>query len=168
MKEINTHLLHIINTMYIPLQFDHSEITVNKEGQEYAACSFTLNKNNIQFRVGKITPKKIGQFVTVWKRNSSGITAPHDTSDNVDFFAISADKDNNQGHFIFPKSVLIEKNIFSKDGKDGKRGIRIYPPWEKAVNKQAQKTQEWQLNYFINTTDQNNIDFEFIKKLYSL
>src|SRR5258708_5952015 len=93
--------------------------------------SFNLNGFFIRFRVAKITPTKIGQFVTLWKRIGNGPTQPYDTSDTVDFFIISTRKDDHFGQFVFPKSVLSEQGILSINGKGGKRGIRVYPPWDK-------------------------------------
>jgi len=49
---------------------------------------------------------------------------------------------------VFPKSELINKGIITTNKKDGKRGFRVYPKWNKTTNKQAEKTQKWQLNYF--------------------
>lgn len=52
------------------------------------------------------------------------------------------------GQFVFPKSVLHEKSLVSKEGHGGKQAMRVYPPWDVTENKQAQKTQAWQLLYF--------------------
>ena len=62
---------------------------------------------------------------------------------------ISVRKENNFGQFIFPKAVLLEKGIFSTSTKEGKRATRVYPPWDVTTSKQAQKTQTWQMNYFL-------------------
>lgn len=107
-----------------------------------------MNDSLIIFREAKITPKKIGQFVSVWKRNELGITQPHDLSDNFEFFIIKCQSKNKIGQFVFPKAELARRCIVTTPQKDGKRGFRVYPPWDKAENKQAIKTQEWQLNYF--------------------
>jgi hypothetical protein len=136
------------------------------EGQEYNAHKFILNNHEVRFRTGKITPKKVGQFVTLWKRNESGVTAPYDALDSVGLFVIWVQSDNRCGFFIFPKSLLIEKDIFSNRGIGGKRGIRIYPSWDKTLSKQAQKTQSWQLKYFLNIPLDGAIDCSFIKKLH--
>ena len=61
---------------------------------------------------------------------------------------ISSSFKDKVGCFIFPESILIEKGIINTILSPGKRGMRVYPPWEEAVNKQAQKTQEWQRRYF--------------------
>ena len=121
---------------------------VAAESIEYAAMSFLLDNRRIIFRLAKRTPAKTGQFVTIWKRNSDEITAPYDVEDEFDFFVIAARKDNQAGQFIFPKAILLEHGVISKNSKGGKRGMRVYAPWDKAENKQAQKTQQWQLNYF--------------------
>ncbi len=54
-------------------------------------------------RNSKITPKKVGQFVTFWKRNEKGITQPYRENDRIDFYVITARTENNFGQFVFPK-----------------------------------------------------------------
>jgi hypothetical protein len=44
---------------------------------------------------------------------------------------------------------LADKGIITKNGKEGKRGIRVYPPWDIATNKQAEKTQRWQMLFLM-------------------
>jgi hypothetical protein len=69
------------------------------------------------------------------------------------------------GQFIFPKSVLVSKGIVSKNGKGGKRGIRVYAPWDKPENKQAIKTQDWQVNYFVEIKENSQVDLEIVKRI---
>lgn len=167
--------LTIINSLHIDLKiakelvydkcgFNLTDPKLNTESLEYGACSFVLNGLTIQYRVSKITPTKTGQFVTIWKRNAEGITEPFDTSDDFDFIIISSKNGNNFGQFIFPKTVLADKGIITKNGKEGKRGIRVYPPWDSATNKQAEKTQSWQTKYFL-TINKNGVDLNLTKKL---
>jgi hypothetical protein len=139
-----------------------SNLKIETESAEYGACTFHLNDYHITFRVAKITPTKIGQFVTHWKRNLEGITEPFHISDDIDFAIICTRRDADFGAFIFPKSVLQEKGILSDDNKEGKRGFRVYPPWDIAINKQAKQTQEWQLKYFLETP----IDFGKAQSLF--
>ncbi len=134
----------------------------NKESLEYAACSFQLNGKSIQFRSSKITPTKTGQFVTIWKRNNEGITEPFDTSDYIDFLIITSKSGDNFGLFIFPKSVLIENGIITNNSKKGKRGMRVYPPWDIAPNKQAERTQNWQTKHFISIIKDDKIGLDFV------
>ncbi len=121
----------------------------NPEGAEYAACSFYLNENKIKYRLSKITPTKNGQFVTIWKRNDKGQTEPFDITDDFDYIIITSVFTERLGQFIFPKSVLAEKGIITHNGKAGKRGIRVYPPWDQPASTQAEKTQRWQIPYFV-------------------
>ncbi len=118
------------------------------ESKEYSACTFELNNQRICYRLAKITPKKVGQFVTFWKRSSNGLTVPYDLSDSIDLFVITLRNGEKIGQFIFPKEILYEKGFVSKEQQGGKRGMRVYPIWDKAENMQAIKTQKWQLLYF--------------------
>lgn len=130
------------------LKLKISNLNTNPESKEYEACSYAIHNQIIISRKSKITPKKIGQFVTIWKRDVNGITAPYSSTDSFDYFAISCHSDEQSGVFIFPKAILIEKGIISSIKKEGKRGIRVYPSWDKPNNKTSIKTQKWQLNYF--------------------
>lgn len=123
--------------------------TLNAESKEYAACSFELNGHRVQHRVSRITPAKTGQFVTIWKRNTAGSTEPFHVSDDLDFIIITVRNAEQLGQFIFPKTVLAEKGLISQPGKEGKRGTRVYAPWDLVTNKQAEKTQRWQKHYFM-------------------
>ena len=119
-----------------------------KEGTNYNAALFDLGLTKAIFREAKITPKKIGLFVTLWKRNKNGVTTPFHEKDNIDIIIIEVKKLGRIGHFIFSKSILVEKAIISTTTTEGKRGFRIYPPWEIPSNKQATKSQLWQSRYF--------------------
>lgn len=136
------------------------------ESEEYSAFRFQLNNKNICYREAKITPTKTGQFVTLWKRNQKGTIEPFDYSDTIDFVIVTVRKDQNWGQFIFPKKTLLEKGIFSTAKKEGIRATRVYPPWDETTSKQAQKTQQWQLDYFFAFTNQNNIDLNELRKIF--
>ena len=153
--------------IYDKCGFNLTDQKLNSESVEYGACSFKLNGKTIQYRVSKITPTKTGQFVTIWKRNKDGITKPFDISDDIDFIVISSRSSDKFGQFIFPKSILVDKGIISKNGKEGKRGIRVYPPWDITTNKQAEKTQNWQNKYFLMITNHNSSDLNLTKKLFN-
>lgn len=153
--------------VYDKCGFDLTDFKENSESVEYNACSFKLNRQIIEHRVSKITPKKEGQFVAIWKRNKAGITEPFKTTDNIDFLIITARSGNNFGQFIFPKFVLADKGIITRIGREGKRGIRVYAPWDIATNKQAEKTQRWQTKYFLTIKDENSTDLDLIKLLFA-
>lgn len=151
--------------VYDKCGFDLTNPKLNQESIGYGACSFELNGKTIEHRFSKITPTKIGQFVAIWKRNDEGITEPYDIADNLDFLIITARSGENLGQFIFPKSVLAERGIITKKNKEGKRGIRVYPPWDIATNKQAKKTQSWQVSYFMTLKASDVTDINLIKGL---
>lgn len=142
-------LIKVRNTIYEQAALHLSSFEKEIEGRTYAACRYKINDWNIVCRDAKITPKKVGQFVTFWKRNAAKVTRPFDENDAVDFFVINVYKENRVGQFVFPKSILIKKGIISTTKKDGKRGFRVYPIWDKTTSKQAQKTQKWQLDFFV-------------------
>jgi hypothetical protein len=42
----------------------------------------------------------------------------------------------------------------------------VYPPWDIVVNRQAQKTQKWQLEYFLEIPENTGIDVARANLLY--
>ena len=151
--------------VYDQCNFDFKNLKWNTESSEYAACTFEIDGKKTQHRVAKITPTKNGQFVTIWKRNQNGITEPFDINDAIDFIIITARSGDILGQFIFPTSVLANKGIITQNGKTGKRGIRVYPPWDKPESKQAEKTQNWQLDYFLTIKTDGTTNLGLAKKL---
>jgi len=147
-------------TVYEPRGLICKSIYKEEESAEYGACKFQINDSHILFRVGKITPTKIGQFVTLWKRIGKGPIMPYDDADPFDFFIVTVRDKNRFGQFIFPKNVLREKGIISQHGKGGKRAMRLYPAWDVVDNEQAKKTQTWQLHYFFEINASNNDTFK--------
>lgn len=158
--------LYTNDFVYNPNNFICSNLLAEAESKEYGGCQFKLNDFSIRFRAAKITPTKTGQFVTLWKRIGGGSIQPYDISDDIDFVVVSVRKEDNFGQFIFSKSVLCKHNIFSKDGIGGKRAIRVYPPWDKTTSKQAQETQLWQLEYFLEIPQNKAIDLTRLFKLF--
>ena len=136
-----------------------------EEAKEYLGYNFEADNLNFKFRKSKITPKKVGQFVTLWKRNLNNETEPFNESDNFDFYIILTEDSKNYGFFLFPKKELIKRHILSTNIKEGKRGFRLYPKWTKTENKQAEKTKIWQNNYFLEFT---NEEAETMKRLIEI
>jgi hypothetical protein len=161
---LNRNLIEVKSKIYNKLSFDISKVNNELEGTEYDACQFELNGIKIIARSSKITPKKVGQFVTFWKRNQNGETEPYSKNDQFDFYVINAKSADRFGQFVFPKSELSNKGYITSEKKDGKRGFRVYPNWDKNLNKQAEKTQKWQLDYFYEIDD--SIDFKKVVDLY--
>jgi len=165
MEGLPTEFLYLKKLLSKNNDFEISQVLIEKESSEYGACSFILNNKNIRFRSAKITPTKTGQFVTLWKRINQGPIQPFDNSDPIDVFIISVRKKDYFGLFAFPKAVLIDKGIVS-DKKEGKRAIRVYPSWDLTTSKQAQKTQKWQLDYFVEIPENETMDSELVKSFF--
>lgn len=136
------------------------------QSKEYSACRFKLNGLRIISRNAKITPKKVGQFVTFWKRSKKGQIIPFEENDQIDFYTVQVQTENRLGQFVFPKSVLIKQGLISTEKKEGKRAFRVYPSWDITKNRQAERTQKWQLDYFIEITTSTNL--ETVAKLYKI
>lgn len=164
-KMLHPDLLLAEDLGYKPSGLILQNLKIENESADYGAAEFTINHHSIKFRVGKITPTKVGQFVTFWKRIGKGPISPYEFTDPFDFLVVNVRTEEHFGQFIFPKAVLCEKGIVSCDGKEGKRAMRIYPSWDKADNSQAKKTQAWQLQYFIKFSE-NIVDFSRLRYLF--
>ncbi|AMM50863.1 MepB family protein [Rufibacter sp. DG15C] len=125
-----------------------TDFEVEPESQKYKACRFRVNGAVVIGRDAKVTPKKVGQFVTFWKRNEKGIIVPFFETDPIDYYTVNVRTENRFGQFVFPKAVLIKRGIVSTEQKEGKRAFRVYPPWDVVHSKQAEQSQKWQLQYF--------------------
>lgn len=144
----------------------YSEPRPDKESMEYGAGTFKLNGRTVLVRSSKVTPKKMGQFVTFWKRNDLGVTEAYHMTDAFDLLIINSRSKDLWGQFVFSKTTLAEFKIITRGKVLGKRGLRVYPSWDKAENKQALKTQAWQLRYFINFNKDLKHNFDHIKQMY--
>ncbi|WP_194850644.1 MepB family protein [Nonlabens antarcticus] len=165
-NDLDSNLNQVKKMVFDPCGYDISGFVLERESKEYHASRFLLDGNHIIYRSAKVTPKKIGQFVTFWKRNSHGVIEPLEQTDPFDFYVVTteAESESRLGQFVFPKSVLIDKGIVSSEKKEGKRGFRLYPVWAVPNNKQAIRTQKWQLDYFYEIND--SLSLERVKKLY--
>ncbi|TGL55540.1 MepB protein [Leptospira kemamanensis] len=148
LKQIDTLL-----SKYSHLQIKN--VQIEKESLEYNATVLDLDSKKAIFRKAKITPKKMGFFVTLWKRNKYGVTTPFEKKDEFDFVIVEVNQLGKTGHFIFNKNILMEKGIISHL-KNGKRGFRIYPTWDVPSNKQAVNSQIWQSQYFFEHKKMNS------------
>ncbi|MEV0374706.1 MepB family protein [Streptomyces sp. NPDC050636] len=151
--------------VYDPSGFGCGRPEAEAESADYAAHVLTVDGHAIRFRVARTTPTKVGQFVTVWKRSADGPIQPFDAADPVDLFVISTREGRHFGQFVFPRAVLCEKGIVSRNGVGGKRAFRVYPPWVTTTNRQAGNTQKWQLNHFLDIGD-GPVDLARSRSLY--
>lgn len=184
------------SAIYTPSKLVITNLKEETQNSEYAAGSFTLSSeiikarvdgstyfsNTARFRVAKITPTKIGQFVTFWQKGSDGINQPYDYDEAPDLLIISVFKDYNVegdsrreeikinnssfGQFVFPKAILLNKGILKSSSAQGKMGMRVYPSWDTPTSNSAIKTQQWQLNYFFAMSDISSLPIDKILALY--
>jgi len=161
-------LQHLNDLILKGLNLQLSEITPDLECEEYSGFNFKINQTTFKFRKSKLTPKKVGQFVTFWKRDLHGKTVPFDVDEDFAFYIISIEESENSGFFVFPKVILEKENLISGEQKTGKRGFRIYADWHFPNSKQAEKTKLWQTEYFINYSDSDELIFNQFRKITKL
>ncbi len=145
------HFLDIQNEIIAHSGFRVNGVPVREsESEEYGAVQFNLDGKSIAFRVAKKTPTKVGQFVTIWKReNPTDEITPYDIEDAVGYVFVSVFDKSHKGFFVFEKTLLGKKGIMSVKGKGGKRAIRVYAPWVDTISTQAKVTQKWQVQNFV-------------------
>ena len=158
----------INDSVFKPLDLKISDIFAETECKDYFGFNFIINQTKIKFRKSKLTPKKMGQFVSFWKRCCDGKTIPFDRNDDFDYYIISIEENDDSGFFIFPKVILEKENLISAPSKTGKRGFRIYADWHFPDQKQAVKTKLWQAQYFINFRDEETVIRKKKKKIFLL
>ncbi len=139
-------------------------IVEEKHNIEYEGTTFYIDNIKYRSRLAKSTPVKKGYFVVFWKKNDLNKNQPYPYVESPDKIIISIIDNKYIDQFIFPKEILLEKNILSSSNTKGKMGIRVYPTWEKDLNNSAAKTQKWQSKYFLNLTE--DIDVAKIRELY--
>lgn len=168
MNEFYEVLEFMGQTIYKPNQLVAKSIQAEKQNAEYGAGTFQLASKTVRFRVAKRTPKKIGQFVAFWEKNNNNKNRPFLSEEAPDLLVITTFKNKDEwGQFIFPKKILIEKNILQSAFSKGKMAMRVYPSWDKPTSKQAIQTQKWQLPYFVDMSILNQISIDEINKLYN-
>jgi hypothetical protein len=153
-------LIFIQKNVFDACGLSYTAAVIETESAEYSACQFRLEDQLVQYRLAKITPTKNGQFVTLWKRKLKGPIQPFDVSDKIDVVIVNVIKNNHRGIFVFPAETLVKQDIFSVNNKGGKRAMRVYPPWDLAESKQAEKTQKWQLDYFLETPHSKSVNIQ--------
>jgi hypothetical protein len=111
---LSADLIILKEILLTKLNLTICNIKSEKESQEYGAFTFEINGAKVLYREAKITPTKIGQFVTIWKRNNEGITEPFNVNDDIDLVIISCRFNTQHGQFVFPKKVLGDKKYLLK------------------------------------------------------
>lgn len=123
------------------------------EARAYSGCRFALTgaygtETRVVFRAAKVTPTKAGLFVTLWKRDDPGITRPYSVEDGVDEFWVVTETPNGYGYFAFTAQSLVDSGVLASSAKPGKRGFRLYTPWDTGLNASATKAWAWQRKFF--------------------
>ena len=135
-----------------------SIVTYDKWNQEYEGMVLRIVDSNqlIRSRLAKKTPKKSGYFAVFWEKNQEGRNRPFDDQNFPDFLAIVIVDGDQQGFFMIPHDVAVEKKLLTSSKGQGKMALRFYPPWCMNLNKTALTTQKWQVDYFIDLTRKTN------------
>ena len=118
------------------------------ESAVYSGYSFQSKSCIGYFRIGKKTPLKSGYFIAFWKRDEQGITIPYAVEDTFNVLVVAVCNENQLGFFTFPKNVLHKYGCLSFQKKGGKRGMRLYAPWNDVTSVEAQRAKKWQIQYF--------------------
>src|SRR5690625_2370071 len=162
--------LNFVNKMiYEPNDLTVKSVQEEKQNSKYGAGIFRLSSRTVRFRVANITPTKVGQFVAFWEKDESNKNQPYLYEEAPDLLVITTFKNENEfGQFIFPKEVLLKQNILRSNSTKGRMAIRVYSTWDKPTSKQATKTQNWQLPYFVDMSNPSKLPMDRIIELYSL
>lgn len=169
MSRFSTVLNYVNKMIYEPNDLTVKSVQEEKQNSKYGAGTFQLSSRTVRFRVAKITPTKIGQFVAFWEKDENNKNQPYSYEEAPDLLVINTFKNENEfGQFVFPKGTLLKQNILRSASTKGKMAIRVYPSWDSPSSKQAMKTQKWQLPYFVDLCNPNKLSSEKIIELYSL
>lgn len=125
------------------------------QNSEYESFVFSTSQYTFRNRLAKKTPTKKGYFVVFWEKNMHNQNQAFDFKESPDFLIVHVLDNEHKGLFLFPKDLLLKKNILRTLQKKGKMATRVYPLWEKFLNETAEQTQKWQLEYFIDLSIEN-------------
>ncbi len=169
MNDFHTALACISSSIYEPNKLIVTSIQEEQQNAAYGAGTFELSSKTIRFRVAKVTPTKTGQFVAFWEKDENDKNQPYSYEEALDLLVITTFKnESNFGQFVFSKELLLKHGVLRTNTTNGKMAMRVYPSWDSLTSKQAMKTQEWQLPYFIDMSHVDELTEAKIMKLYGL
>ncbi|GKV65129.1 MULTISPECIES: MepB family protein [unclassified Sporosarcina] len=169
MNDFYTALDYVNKMIYEPNNLLVNTVQEEKQNSKYGAGTFQLSSKTVRFRVANITPAKAGQFVAFWEKDENNKNQPFAHEDAPDLLVITVFAEENKfGQFIFSKELLVTQNILRSSSAKGKMAIRVYPSWDHPTSKQAIKTQQWQLPYFVDMSDPSKLPNNKIMELYTL
>ncbi|MEG0385997.1 MAG: MepB family protein [Solibacillus sp.] len=160
---------YINEVFYEPNHLTVKKVREEMQNSDYGAGVFQLNCTSVRFRVAKITPTKIGQFVAFWEKDAMNKNQAFSEENAPDLLVITTFSQDQQsfGQFVFPKEVLVKHKILRAIETKGKMAMRVYPSWDKPTSKQAIATQKWQLPYFVVVKPLSNINLQKLMRLYT-
>lgn len=169
MNDFYTALTYVNKMIYEPNDLNLKSVQEEQQNSKYGAGTFQIASRTVRFRVANTTPTKTGQFVAFWEKDENNKNQAYSYEEAPDLLVITTFKnDHDFGQFVFPKEILLKKNILRSHSTKGKMAIRVYPSWDSPTSKQALKTQEWQLPYFVDMSNSNKSSIEKIIELYSV
>jgi len=168
MNEFNKTLTYVNELLYEPNHLTIKNIREETQNSDYGAGIFQLNSKSVRFRVAKITPTKVGQFVSFWEKDAANKNQAFSYENATDLLVINTFNNNGDfGQFVFPKEVLLKQNILKTANTKGKMALRVYPSWDTPTSKQAIVTKKWQSPYFVKVDATTSLSIHELLKLYS-
>ncbi|MFA1737891.1 MepB family protein [Lysinibacillus fusiformis] len=168
MNKFNETLTYVNELLYEPNHLIIKNIREETQNSEYGAGIFQLNSKSVRFRVAKITPTKVGQFVSFWEKDEANKNQAFSYENATDLLVINTFNNSGDfGQFVFPKEVLLKQKILKNADSKGKMAIRVYPSWDTPTSKQAIATKKWQSTYFVKIDATTSLSIHELLKLYS-
>nr|WP_251131978.1 MULTISPECIES: MepB family protein [unclassified Exiguobacterium] len=160
---------YVNKIIYEPNRLPLERVQEEPQNANYGAGTFKIFSKTVRFRIGHVTPTKLGQFVVFWEKDDNNKNQPYRYDEAPDLLVITTFKNETAfGQFIFPKEVLLQQNVLSSNATKGKMAMRVYPSWDTPTSKQAIATQKWQAPYFIDMCDASDSLNEELVERYSL
>lgn len=126
----------------------HSEVMSEEQQSDYQAGISEIDGQLWRIRTARITPTKSGGFVAIWRRDTTGTTAPYESEEGFQGVMVFIAEADHFGVFRFTQQHLEHLGVFASASAPGKRGFRVYPSWTTGLKGQAKKSQEAQLPAF--------------------
>ena len=124
MNKFYKTLTYVNEILYEPNHLTIKNILEETQNSDHGAGIFQLNSKSVRFRVAKITPTKIGQFVAFWEKDEANKNQAFSYDNATDLLVINTFGRNGiYGQFVFPKEVLLKQNILKTSKTKGKMAI---------------------------------------------